>query len=584
ALCNRSTDRFNGTPYRINLAQELDLAVKRAEQELTLAQQKGYGTVVPSPVPDRTPSNPTPPPTAKPTPTPTPTPKPTAKPVTPAPAPVRPAPPAISAKALISRFTEAANSGKIHEISRDNKRVPVTGADADGIKTDQGVLPWSSVTLNQLASALVESGTDRDLLDIAGFLRQQGEVSTAEKALFKYAKADKARQPEIDEIVAAWRGLGSAPEGGYAWNARIERYEDKVERASSLAVEKCDDMIKSLARATTDAKVEQTFAKIEKTYTAPDVNSAAREEIRHAAIEALKEAKAKLVEEVKKKAKRPAGDLSSAARKLDEVRKECLRVMYDTNIYYVEGHAKYDEGLRKYLASCEPLHNVWNGKWQSSIDASLKSTIDTVNKINDILSKKLASSEGNELTGADLEEFVANAAAQGQALTIKNYALTSAQRDAYNYNDRVERYNNGTYKSSKLSSTGAGPETIEHLKFLNAWREELGRRKLFMDDRLQRAATKHARDQAAAGKIWHVGSNGSPSSRVKAEGFPGGCGENCCLGYGSAMAAFKAWDEASDHCRNQCSDNWNCIGVGHSGSVWVQDLGRTTPPGEVGGN
>jgi uncharacterized protein YkwD len=580
ALCTRSADRFKGTPYRMNIAQELDLAIKRAEQELMLARQKGFDAPVRASEPVA--KAPAPVPTPTPTPSPAQTPKPAAaaptRPATPPPAP------ALSARGVIARFTDAVNAGKVRELIRDGKKIPVTGADDDGIRTETGVLAWSTLSMGQLALALIEASADRELIELGRFCRANGEEAAADKALFKYAKGDKSRQPEVDELVAGWRGLGSAPEGGYAWNARKERWEDRVERASSIAVEKAEDLIKGLARATNDSKIESTFAKIEKIYSEPDVNSAAREEIRNATIAALKEVKEKLVAEVQKKAKRPAGDLSTAARKLEEARKECLRVMYDLNIYYVEGHPRYAEGLKKYLESCEPLHNVWNGKWQSSVDGSLKSTIETVNKVNDILSKKLNSAAGNELTGGELEEFVANAAAQGQALNIRNYAMTNAQREMYNYNDRVDKYNNGTYKSTKLASTGAPGDTIEHLNILNAWRHELGRKKLFMDARLQRAAQKHAADQAAAGKIWHVGSNGSPSSRCQAEGFPGGVGENCCLGYGSAMAAFKAWDEASDHCRNQCSENWNCVGVGHVGRVWVQDFGRTTPPAEIGGN
>jgi len=51
ALCNRSMDRFKGTPYRIDIAQELDLAVKRAEyqvaeHQLRLEVHKQYPDLV----------------------------------------------------------------------------------------------------------------------------------------------------------------------------------------------------------------------------------------------------------------------------------------------------------------------------------------------------------------------------------------------------------------------------------------------------------------------------------------------------------------------------------------------------------
>jgi hypothetical protein len=402
--------------------------------------------------------------------------------------------------------------------------------------------------------------------------------------LHKFLKSnEKGNRPTVDETLAAWRGLSSPPEGGFSWNAKLEMWEDALEKSSNEALAKVMDIAETLAKANNMGAIESAFEKASKYLSDPKVTSRAKDEIKRTLVQALTECKQDKIEEIKKKAQKPAGGLSAAARTLEEKRKECLRVMYDTKIYLPEGHPNYAQGLKAYLASCDPLHGAWGAGGSGSIDGSLSGAVKTLNKINEILSKHLGQSvPANELGGAEMEEFLANATVSG-GLNVKNYALTRRQREIYDYNGRVDAYNNGPYKSSKLSSTGAPGDTMDHLNILNAWREELGRRKLFMDTRLQKAAQKHSQVQAAAGKIWHVGSNGTPQSRCQAEGFDGPVGENVCLGFGSPRAAFKAWDEASDHCRNQCSDMWNCVGVGHVGRVWTQDFGKTTPPPEIGG-
>lgn len=466
----------------------------------------------------------------------------------------------------------------------DGKWVTVTRADPVAIETAEGKLDWSAISPGTMANALFDVVRDEDLLMLAQYCHANRLEREAARALYKYAQADpKGRKTVVEDIVATWKGLSAPPEGGYEYNAKLERWEDVGERKSGEAIVKVKELAERIARASSSKTVEENFKKAMTYYNDPVLSAEARAAIKSDLVAALREQKEKRLEEIKQKARSSANSgLPSQARLLEERRKECLRVMYDTNIYYPEGHPKYDEGLKAYRKVRDALLEVWNGKASMQIDPSLREAVLTVNKTNEEYLKQLGeTAPADELK--DLEEVLANAS-NASAVTLQKYALTRKQRDIYDYNERVDRYNNGTFKTKILPAqcAGAPADIIEQVNVLNAYREALGRRKLFLDARLVRAAQKHSRAQAAEGRIWHVGPDGNPSSRAQAEGFNSAVGENCAIGYGSPQAVHLGWDEASDHCRNQCSDTWNCIGVGHAGSVWTQNFGVTTPPPEVG--
>ena len=66
---------------------------------------------------------------------------------------------------------------------------------------------------------------------------------------------------------------------------------------------------------------------------------------------------------------------------------------------------------------------------------------------------------------------------------------------------------------------------------------------------------------------------------AKAEGFPGGVGENVAIGYGSPSDVWwKGWYRASDHHRNGLSDAWNCGGYGYQGSVGTENFSNIGAP------
>ena len=160
-----------------------------------------------------------------------------------------------------------------------------------------------------------------------------------------------------------------------------------------------------------------------------------------------------------------------------------------------------------------------------------------------------------------------------EKLSVKSYSLNAADRQDYEWNRRVDRYNDA------LKGSGITRDEIEHARVLNDYREMMGRRRLFLDARLCRATKKHSAACDRAGRIWHVGEDGDPQSRARAEGFTAGVSENVAIGYSSPADIWtRGWYRASDHHRNGLNDNWNCLGYGYVGSVGTENFSSIGNP------
>ncbi len=87
---------------------------------------------------------------------------------------------------------------------------------------------------------------------------------------------------------------------------------------------------------------------------------------------------------------------------------------------------------------------------------------------------------------------------------------------------------------------------------INGFRRTHGLKPLVLDQRLNRAASMQARDQARRGAIGHKGADGSkPSQRAERAGYkPNLTAENVASGQKSFSQAMQAWERSPDHKRN----------------------------------
>jgi uncharacterized protein YkwD len=261
-------------------------------------------------------------------------------------------------------------------------------------------------------------------------------------------------------------------------------------------------------------------------------------------------------------------------------REEALKLIGDEKIYLREDHPDYKKGdqangqarvdqliLKKSKGSVQELWEQGNAV-PAKPDASLAKEAELARTIGD----KYLHDLGEDPDDKDLEPLAFIAFLPAGMVTLRSLAMSQEEQDAYRWNRAVEKYNDA------LQDPAVTADEKAHSKIVNEYREMLGLRAMFLDARLCRAAKKHSGACSAAKKIWHEGSDGNPTSRVKAEGFPSGAGENVCIGYATGDTWWQGWYQASDHHRNALRPEYNCFGYGYSGNVGTQNLGKIPPP------
>lgn len=116
------------------------------------------------------------------------------------------------------------------------------------------------------------------------------------------------------------------------------------------------------------------------------------------------------------------------------------------------------------------------------------------------------------------------------------------------------------------------------LAAVNAERSANGRAALAYDNRLEKAASAHAKDMAARGFMSHTGSDGSDlSKRLKRAGYKYCFGaENIALGQKSLPDAMSAWMKSGGHRKNILNPKAKSVGFARAqGNRWVMVLGST---------
>jgi len=265
---------------------------------------------------------------------------------------------------------------------------------------------------------------------------------------------------------------------------------------------------------------------------------------------------------------------------LDKKREEALKVIRDEKIYLREDHPDYKKGdqvngqarvdqlvLKKHKGSVQELWEQGNAQ-PAKLDAAAAKEIELARRIGEKYLHEL----GEDVSDDDLKPVAFLAFLPSGPVTLRSYTTTQEELDAYKWNRAVEKYNEA------LQDLAVTKEEKDHTKIMNEYREMLGLKAMFIDPRLCRSAKKHSAVCNAAKNIWHDGSDGTPRSRMKAEGFTEGGGENILIGTPSNESWWQGWYQASDHHRNALRPDYNCFGYGYVGNVGTQNLGMTKSP------
>ena len=313
------------------------------------------------------------------------------------------------------------------------------------------------------------------------------------------------------------------------------------------------------------------------TVTEGDLKSTLRTEI----LAALKSVRERRLKAIDAKVKSLASLKALAATKveLNRRREAAIKAILDPVLYLPEANPDWKKGdaangqskvdalvLKAHAGSVEEL-------WSKSVPVETDLTaLGDAEALHDLAAKQLPSlGEKGEAEDLDLARLVlSNPHAK---LDLRTFALDSREAETLSWNGRVEAYN------AALADPGVGPAEKEHALVMNAYREMMGRRKLFLEARLCRATKRHSAACDAAKKIWHDGPDGSAQSRAREEGFPEAVGENVAISFAHPSEVWwKGWFRASDHHRNALSDKWTCMGYGYVGIVGTQNFSTLPPP------
>lgn len=126
----------------------------------------------------------------------------------------------------------------------------------------------------------------------------------------------------------------------------------------------------------------------------------------------------------------------------------------------------------------------------------------------------------------------------------------------------------GAFLAAMVPARAADPPLQQAvLAEVNAFRASQGRAPLRLDPRLSRAATRHARDMLAAGRLTHDGRDGSDAGgRAAREGYRWrAVRENVAVGYAEARDVVRGWAGSPGHRANMLAQDVTEIGVGFAG-------------------
>jgi uncharacterized protein YkwD len=337
---------------------------------------------------------------------------------------------------------------------------------------------------------------------------------------------------------------------------------------AALLAQDVDALCRALEAEADAPAAERLVAKLHALWTAAE--APARDGLRARAVAAVRARRDRVFREVEARAKALL-PLRARREELQRRRDAALKAIGDPKLYLPEAAPDFKKG------------DEANG--QKAVD-------DLVRAVRELWDEAPEDRDALDPALRDEARAAADAAAKALALfgetdpeppllhnlgphpiTIRTFALNAKDVELLAWNRRVARYNEG------LNDPDVGATEKEGAAVLNAYREMMGRRALFLDARLCRSSKKHSAACNAAQKIWHAGADGDPQTRARLEAFPLPVAENVAIAFPHPTDVWtRGWFRASDHHRNGISETWTCLGYGYVGNVGTQTFSTLPPP------
>lgn len=130
--------------------------------------------------------------------------------------------------------------------------------------------------------------------------------------------------------------------------------------------------------------------------------------------------------------------------------------------------------------------------------------------------------------------------------------------------------------TSETSEPGRTTMADRVVALVNDVRADYGCAPVTVDERIERAASKHTADMAQRDYFSHDSPEGVGfAERIENEGYPRPGAENIAKGYRTAADVMDAWMNSDGHRANILNCDLGTIGVGldTNGWLWTQDFG-----------
>lgn len=466
---------------------------------------------------------------------------------------------------LVVRLMEGFEGGELE----GRRKAGLVAVTAEGLSVRDGsstvAVAWADVAPELFHDLVSELELDGSLqVALARYCYRHSLRLQGDRQLHAYRQADRAgRKGKVDALLAELRGE-PLPEEGYTWDP-ASGYEHPRRRhnrrARERAVKLCSGA-SGIARSADARRLDRNLKRLRELIQDASLTAETREAVCASVRAALHEHRDLRFAKLQRAAAKTRPNLSPIVRDVEAARRDALRVIRDIRLYPDENHGA--AGQPQVDRAVQGLRELWNGEGFSMLlPRKVAEEIRAIRALDAEVAPEFGGAPTERET-AQLQSFVEKIHAY-----IRDAIQAAASKRLRNASNAVRKHNGEAFTVPE----GVPKEIREHVRILNAYRCMLGLSELRLDTRLCRAAQVHSVNMAGEGRIWHDGSDGTPSKRAGKYGYSGGVGENVAMGCPTPQAAFDGWYTSSGHHRNMISNSYTIIGVGVKNGYWTQVFG-----------
>ncbi|MEK7310078.1 MAG: FHA domain-containing protein [Planctomycetota bacterium] len=456
--------------------------------------------------------------------------------------------------------------GKNISLPRLNLKGTVSNPTGEGFNISGTAVKLSSLTPEEIYTLCKATWlTTSEPEGIAIFCLEHKLMDYAFESLNLLLQKSSKRKPELDALLARYSGKKVPPEGFIIYKSKWLTPDEKT---VLINTENANNLVNNIKTTNKPTELEKICRDFEGLVQATPSQAL---EFKGIIIPILQQRVEELKGTIQKKlGKTNLEVLSQLKKELNQKRKEALKEIREGKPDGAPGEKpslskKMDEKIRAVKA-------LWEKPAEKAIeiDKSMNNTAELLRAMVNELKKYTATpkNKGNdeEDIGIDEDTDMITVLASGAAIDIRNFPLNTTETRQMEYNRKVMKENEENKTADSIEK--------EMVRIINEYRIMMGLQACRLHDQLSRASRKHSQFMQSVGKLAHEGiGNGTPTSRLQAEGFSGPNGENCAAGQGTPLGYFTGWYWSYGHHLNMIS-GWTLIGGGISGDYATTNFGQ----------